>query len=59
MVSRSMLPFQTAGLPLTRGLGGDPLLALHREMNRMFDDVLRGSGLPAVAVYSRGVQGPV
>jgi hypothetical protein len=27
-------------------LGGDPFLSLHREMNRLFDDVLRGTGLP-------------
>jgi HSP20 family protein len=27
--------------------GSDPFLSLHREMNRLFDDVLRGTGLPA------------
>ncbi len=27
--------------------GNDPFLSLHREMNRLFDDVLRGTGLPA------------
>jgi len=26
--------------------GGDPLLSLHREMNRLFDDFFRGPGLP-------------
>jgi HSP20 family protein len=26
---------------------GDPVLSLHREMNRLFDDVFRGAGLPA------------
>jgi HSP20 family protein len=25
----------------------DPFLSLHREVNRLFDDVFRGSGLPA------------
>jgi len=25
----------------------DPFLALHREMNRMFDDFARGFGLPS------------
>jgi len=29
--------------------GSDPFLSLHREMNRLFDDVLRGTGLPAAA----------
>jgi HSP20 family protein len=27
--------------------GSDPFLSLHRQMNRLFDDVLRGTGLPA------------
>ncbi|RKK03841.1 Hsp20/alpha crystallin family protein [Pseudoroseomonas wenyumeiae] len=27
--------------------GGDPFLNLHREMNRLFDDVIRGGGVPA------------
>nr|WP_246726427.1 Hsp20/alpha crystallin family protein [Microvirga arsenatis] len=26
---------------------GDPFLSLHREMNRLFDDVFRGASLPA------------
>jgi HSP20 family protein len=34
--------------------GGDPFLTLHREMNRLFDDALRGS--PAAA-GSQGAQG--
>jgi HSP20 family protein len=33
--------------------GGDPFLTLHREMNRLFDDVLRGGGSAA-----GGGQGP-
>ena len=31
------------GSLLGTGGGGDPFLTLHREMNRLFDDVLRGS----------------
>jgi len=27
----------------------DPVLSLHREMNRLFEDAFRGSGLPAMA----------
>jgi len=39
MASRFLVPFASG-----RGLmGGDPLLDLHREMNRLFDDVFRGS----------------
>jgi HSP20 family protein len=32
---------------LIMGGGGDPFLTLHREMNRLFDDALRGSPVPA------------
>ena len=32
---------------LTSAGPGDPFLALHREMNRLFDDVLRGGSVPA------------
>ena len=43
MASRFVSPFGTG-----RGLaGGDPLLDLHREMNRLFDDVFRGTGGPS------------
>lgn len=40
---RSMMPWtrERAGTPATTG-GGEPFLALHREMNRLFDDMLRG-----------------
>ena len=45
--------------PLRLGGGmvlGDPFLSLHREMNRLFDDVFRGAGLPA-ATGSQGQGG--
>jgi HSP20 family protein len=41
MARHSLTPFQ-GGL-----IRGDPFLQLHREMNRLFDDVFRGGGLPA------------
>lgn len=34
--------------------GNDPFLSLHREMNRLFDDVLRGTGLPAAGSQGQG-----
>ena len=40
MALRSLLPFQTRAL----AQGGDPLLTLHRELNRVFDDMFRTSG---------------
>ena len=46
-----MIPFTPGSLLLG---GADPFLALHREMNRLFDDVLRGGGVAP----STGGQGP-
>jgi HSP20 family protein len=34
--------------------GGDSFLSLHREMNRLFDDVLRGTGLPTAGGQGQG-----
>jgi len=39
MARHSLTPFQ-GGL-----IRGDPFLQLHREMNRLFDDVFRGFDL--------------
>lgn len=44
MASRFMTPF-SGSLGLR---GGDPLLDLHREMNRLFEDVFTGGGLPTM-----------
>lgn len=41
MAFGSLTPFRSRGL-----LGGDPFLSLHREVNRLFDDALRGSDWP-------------
>ncbi len=40
MASRYLTPFSTARALM----GGDLLLDLHREMNRLFDDAFRGTG---------------
>ena len=53
MARNPMTPFRPGGGMVP----GDPFLSLHREMNRLFDDVFRGSGLPA-ATGSQG-QGDV
>ncbi|MFO1056546.1 MAG: Hsp20/alpha crystallin family protein [Dongiaceae bacterium] len=37
--------------------GGDPFLSLHREINRMVDDVFRGAGLPAGRGEGQGAGG--
>ena len=47
MARNSLSPFGFGGAG-ERGLGRDPFLSLHREMNRLFDDVLRGTfGVPS------------
>ncbi len=45
MVRNPLTPSRS-GLGLTGG--NDPFLSLHREMNRLFEDVLRGTALPAM-----------
>ncbi|CAM5401295.1 Hsp20/alpha crystallin family protein [Sphingobium scionense] len=35
-----------------------PLLSLHREVNRLFDDVFRGFGTPAPGGFDRGLSWP-
>jgi HSP20 family protein len=47
MQRRSLLPSAFSGFPPpSLRQGGDPFLALHREMNRLFDEALRGFGPP-------------
>lgn len=40
------------------GEASDPLLSLHREVNRLFDDVFRGFGVPSLASAERGILSP-
>ena len=42
-------PSDRSGGLVERRLVGDPALALQREVNRLFDDVFRGFGVPASA----------
>lgn len=48
MSMRDMIPWTRNG-QLTRSFDSDPFLSLHREMNRLFDDVFRGIDAPALA----------
>jgi HSP20 family protein len=45
MTRNPMTPFRPGGGMFP----GDPFLSLHREMNRLFDDIFRGASLPAAA----------
>ena len=48
MLARSLIPLNRNRSALGRdGRTGYPLGILHRDMDRMFDDVLRGFGVPA------------
>jgi HSP20 family protein len=47
MALNPLTPFRSGG-----GLGGDPFVSLHREMNRLFDDVFRG--MPAAGTRQAG-----
>src|SRR5689334_19677268 len=62
-MARSLLPFGFGGSPVSRGGGGgggggggvtDPSLTLHREMNRLFDDMFRGFGMPMAGAAGEG-----
>jgi len=66
MAIRDLIPWsrQENRLPVPvrpeRERDGDshPLLSLHREVNRLFDDVLRGFGAPAFAGFDRATGWP-
>ena len=40
------------------GAASDPVLSLHREVNRLFEDFFRGFGVPALAGVGRGLLAP-
>ncbi len=44
MTSRDLIPWTRNHQLTTRGEAYDPFLTLHREMNRLFQDVFRGFG---------------
>jgi HSP20 family protein len=48
-VATNLQPSDRAGGLVERRLVGDPVFAIQREMNRLFDDVFRGFGVPAPA----------
>lgn len=46
MSMRDLIPWnRSSRVPVQRGEEGTPFLTLHREMNRLFDDVFRGLDL--------------
>jgi len=49
MNMRDIIPWGRVNQPLARSYEGDPFLSLHRDMNRLFDDVFRSFDMPALA----------
>ena len=53
MSVRDLIPWnRSSGTPAPAGLSNEPaspFLALHREVNRLFDDVFNGFGVPSLA----------
>ena len=43
MARNPLSPFRGGGGLMGSGFGSDPFMSLHREMNRLFDDVSRGA----------------
>ncbi|HTI01361.1 MAG TPA: Hsp20/alpha crystallin family protein [Acidisoma sp.] len=46
MAFSDLLPFNRPRTPAETGGPADPFIALHRDMNRLFDEFTRGFGLP-------------
>jgi len=64
MAIRDLIPWSrqdnrlSASMGAARDRGDHPLLSLHREMNRLFDDAFRGFGVPAFGDLERGIAWP-
>jgi len=62
MAIRDLIPWsrQDNRLPVDaqRGRAEHPLSSLHREVDRLFDDVFRGFGMPSLAGFDRGLAWP-
>ena len=63
MAIRDLIPWsrQENRLPVSaeqRERDEHPILSLHREVNRLFDDVFRGFGVPAFGGFDRSVSWP-
>jgi HSP20 family protein len=64
MAIRDLIPWSrqenrlSAPVNSERDSATHPLLSLHREVNRLFDDVLRGFGVPSFAGFDRNLGWP-
>ena len=64
MAIRDLIPWSrqenrlSAPVSAERDRGDHPLLSLHREVNRLFDDVFRGFGAPPLGGFERSLAWP-
>ena len=58
MARNPLSPFRSGGL-MGGGFGGDPFMSLHRQMNRLFDDVLRESTGQMPSSQGQGNEGGI
>ena len=54
MAIRDLIPWNRSEALAPARQAYDPFLTLHREMNRLFDDVFRGFGSPALSPLMEG-----
>jgi HSP20 family protein len=61
LIPREFIPWNRNTLPARRGEEPSPFLTLHREMNRLFDEVFRGFEMTPFATtsgFGRGLDWP-
>ena len=56
MARNPLSPFRSGGL-MGGGFGGDPFMSLHRDVNRLFDEVFRGTGTTGQVPAGQGQGG--
>lgn len=58
MSFKSLMPFTRSSAPSRVGADFDPFTSMRREMDRMFDDVLKGFGTAGLPAAFGGAGGP-
>ena len=56
MARNPLSPYRSGGL-MGGGFGNDPFLSLHRDVNRLFDDLFRGTGQMPTSSQREGAEG--
>jgi HSP20 family protein len=56
MARNPLSPYRSGGL-MGGGFGNDPFMSLHRDVNRLFDDLFRGTGQMPTSSQREGAEG--